>query len=174
MTVTVTIDKTDAVIKGLRLLADSSVLVGIPASDGREDGPLSNAEIGFIHEHGSPVNNLPARPFLVPGVRASRKKAAGQFREAALAALEGDKDKISAGLDKAGLIAQASVRAKFVDNDWPALSEKTLKKRPIKGHKKNGKPRYGKSREERGRTNPLIDTNQLRESVTYIVTKGKK
>jgi hypothetical protein len=38
----------------------------------------------------------------------------------------------------------------------------------------DGKPKkHGKSRAERGATNPLIDTGQLRKSITYVVKKGK-
>ncbi|MBU9534714.1 hypothetical protein KTE49_30225, partial [Burkholderia multivorans] len=59
------IDRLDEVLKSISGLMQKEVLVGVPDSTaGRKDEgePLSNAEIGYILEHGSPANNIPERP----------------------------------------------------------------------------------------------------------------
>jgi hypothetical protein len=61
--------------------------------------------------------------------------------------------------NKAGLIAESSVRKKINEGPFEPLAPKTLQER-----------------KRRGRTGekPLIDTGQLRNSVTYVIRpKGK-
>lgn len=169
-------DKVLNMSKAMRALTMQSVLVGIPSEDGRndEDGDLTNAEIGYVHEKGSPARNIPERPFLIPGIRAVQPKIVEQLRAAGKAALDGKVAGVNGCLERAGIIAQKSVRAQFVDNDWPELAEKTLNRRPVLARDEDGKPtKYGKSRKEKGRINPLIDSQQLRKAVTYVVKKGK-
>jgi hypothetical protein len=57
------------VIEAISQLSNKDVLVGIPDSaPERTDTPITNAQIGYVMETGSPAHNVPARPFLVPGV----------------------------------------------------------------------------------------------------------
>lgn len=173
---TVVKDKVLNVSKAMRALTMHSVLVGIPGDKARndDDGDLTNAQIGFIQENGSPANNLPARPFLTPGIRAVQPKIVQQLHDAGEAALAGNVSGVLNSLERAGIIAQNSVRAQFTDNDWAALAESTLNRRPVIQRDDEGKPtKYGKSRQERGAVNPLIDSSQLRKSVTYVVKKGR-
>lgn len=172
--VTILKDKTLSIGKALRALTMQSVLVGIPGEAGKHgDSDLTNAEIGYIHEKGSPKRNIPARPFLEPGIRAVQDEIVRQLRDAGTAALDGDVAGVNRAQKKAGLIAQNSVRAQFVDNDWEPLAESTLNRKPITERDEEGKPiKHGKSRAERGAVNPLIDSSQLRKSVTYVVKKG--
>lgn len=173
--VTVLKDKALNVGKSLRDLTMLSALVGIPGSAGTHEGSdLTNAEIGYIHEKGSPARNIPARPFLEPGVRAAQEQIEKQLRAAGAAALEGNSAGVKSCLEKAGLIAQNSVRAQFVDNDWAPLAESTLNRRPVTARDGDGKPtKHGKSRQERGAINPLLDKGELRKAVTYVVRKGR-
>ena len=52
-------------LRRLAAVAQRDVLVGVPAGEARDDGP-TNAEIGYQNEFGSPANNIPARPHLLP------------------------------------------------------------------------------------------------------------
>lgn len=170
------LDKTADLRRAMQLLTKQEVMVGIPADNGQRsgdlEGPVTNAQLGYIHEHGSPARNIPPRPFLVPGIQVARDPIVDQLRDAGKQALDGNAGGVSRALDKAGLIAQNSVRARFVDNDWPALAESTLGKRPAAERDKSGKVRRRKkSRRERGAVNPLIDTGQMRKAVTYVVRK---
>jgi hypothetical protein len=72
----------------LSILADVEVLVGVPeeTTDVRnEDGQeyITNAALAYIHDNGEPSANIPARPFMVPGITAVQEKIAGQLRKVA-------------------------------------------------------------------------------------------
>ncbi|MBN3822348.1 hypothetical protein G3O00_01790 [Burkholderia sp. Ac-20384] len=153
------IDRLDQVLKSISGLVQREVLVGVPDSTaGRKDQgqPLSNAEIGYIMESGSPANNIPARPHLVPGVQDARPKFEPQLQKGVEAALDGDLEQVNRRLNMAGLAAQNSVRTKVNSNVAPELAESTLEARR----------RRGITRE-----NTLVDTGQYRNSITYVVRK---
>lgn len=153
------IDRLDEVLKSISGLVQKEVLVGVPDSTaGRKDEgePLSNAEIGYIMENGSPANNIPARPHLVPGVQDARPKFEPQLQKGVEAALDGDLEKVDRSLNRAGLVAQNSVRAKINSNIPPKLADSTLAARR----------RRGVTRE-----NTLVDTGQYRNAITYVVRK---
>lgn len=173
--VTILKDKSRNLGAALRDLTMQSVYVGIPGDKGKHDGSeLTNAEIGYIHETGSPKGNIPARPFLTPGIRAVQPQIVQQLRDAGQAALAANSNGVKQAYEKAGLLAQNAVRAQFVDNDWPPLAESTLDRHPVTERDDAGKPsKHGKSRRERGAINPLLDSGQLRKSVTYVVRKGR-
>ncbi|MDN7413504.1 hypothetical protein QZM42_33805 [Burkholderia vietnamiensis] len=153
------IDRLDEVLKSISGLVQKQVLVGVPDSTaGRKDEsePLSNAEIGYILEHGSPANNIPERPHLVPGVQDARPKFEPQLQKGVEAALDGDLEKVNRSLNRAGLVAQNSVRAKINSNIPPKLADSTLAARR----------RRGITRE-----NTLVDTGQYRNAITYVIRK---
>ena len=167
-------DGMPALGKSLRALTMQSVLVGIPSGPPRGEDGLTNAELGYIHEKGSPKRNIPARPFLEPGIVKAHDAVVRQLRDAALAAIKGNAAGVNQGLERAGQVAENAVRAMFVDNDWEPLSESTLNRRPVLARDDEGKPvKYGKSRAQRGATNPLIDSAQMRKAVTHLMRKGK-
>lgn len=148
-------DNFASIIKAISDIAKKDVLVGIPDSaPDREEGPLSNAQIGYILETGSPANNLPARPFLVPGVQDVQEQCADRLERAADAALNGSKQAAERQLTSAGLIAENSVKRKINSNIQPKLADSTLEARR----------RRGVTRES-----TLVDTGQLRNSVTHVV-----
>lgn len=151
-------DRLKEVLQSISGLVDKQVLVGIPdsAPERKDDEPLSNAAIGYIQETGSPANNLPARPFLVPGVASAEEKTVPQLQKAVEAALDGDLPRAEKRMASAGLAAQSSVRAKINSGIAPQLKASTLA-----------------ARRRRGRTGtvPLIDTGQLRNSITYVIRK---
>lgn len=154
-----TFDRLDEILKSINGLVQKEVLVGVPDSTaGRKDQgePLSNAEIGYILENGSPANNIPARPHLVPGVQDARPKFEPQLQKGVEAALDGDLEKVERSMNRAGLVAQNSVRAKVNSNIQPKLADSTL----------DARRRRGVMRE-----NTLVDTAQYRNSITYVVRK---
>ncbi|CAN0620535.1 conserved protein of unknown function [Burkholderia multivorans] len=155
------IDRLDEVLKSIAGLVQKEVLVGVPDSTaGRKDDgePISNAEIGYIQEHGSPANNIPARPHLVPGVQDAQPKFTPQLQKGVEAALDGDLEQVDRRLGSAGLIAQNSVRAKVNSNIAPELADSTLEARR----------RRGVTRE-----NTLVDSAQYRNSITYVIRKKR-
>jgi phage gpG-like protein len=150
------LDKLPKLLAAMNSLTMKDVMVGIPKEETARDdtGPLNNATIGYIMEHGAPEANIPARPFLIPGVEACKDKVAKQLAGAAKGAVQGNAIGIEEGLERAGLLAQNSVRAKINSGIGPSLAPSTIAARKRRG---------------RTGTKPLIDTGQLRNSITYVV-----
>lgn len=164
--VKVILDKTADVIKALRVLAESRVMVGVPSSAAGRDlqtgEPINNAQIGYIQEHGAPEANIPARPHLKPGVEQEKAAWTAKLRDAATAAFEGKPARADRNLHAAGLIGQRAVRNKIQTGPFVPLSPVTLAKRKSR----KIAPRQGEK--------PLLDTGQYRNSITYVVRRGVK
>lgn len=165
------------ILQAVSDLSRSDVLVGIPHGEARSDADgLSNAQIGYIQEYGSPSQNIPARPFLTPAVERVQEETSDFLIKAVHAAFDGNAKKVDANLHRAGSIALRSVRLYFVEGEFTPLSLSTIRARANRGRKgakkyleqiKSGPP-------EDGLVKPLIDTAQLRKSTTYIIKKNGK
>lgn len=172
-------DMTASIRKALTALTEKDVFIGVPAENAApRQGGINNAELSYLHEYGAPAAGIPARPHLLPGVEDIRDEAAGLLKGAAKQALEGKEAAVEAALNKIGLLGQNAVRARFQDNDWPPLKESTLAAAPLKKddegnviRNKQGEAVRGKSRREKGKLNPLLDTGQLMKSHTYVIRK---
>lgn len=153
-------DKTKNLISALQFMKKNYTLVGIPqAKTERKRGdPVTNAELLFIHTHGSPLQNIPARPVIEPAIEADRDFLADKFKMAAIAYLEGDTEGAYRQIKLAGMRGQNDARAWFTDarNGWPPNSPAVIS---VKIRKGSTDPR------------PLIDTGELRKSITYVVVK---
>ncbi|MDB5448418.1 MAG: hypothetical protein JWQ97_3735 [Phenylobacterium sp.] len=156
----VTKDRTKDVLASIRALTKQQVLVGIPDEnaerkpDPEDPKPLSNAAIGYLMETGSPAQNIPARPFLVPGVQNASETVTARYKAAAKLSLDGSTDAMQQAHMAVGLIAQSAVQAKITAGPFIPLSPRTLQARKARG-------RTGES--------PLIDTGQLRRAVTFVI-----
>lgn len=151
----------DLISKAVLALTKSEVMIGVPGGSGRSPEPgettaIDNAVLAYRLETGDPETNLPARPFLVPGVESITGKAVELLKKAGKAAILGDSAAVETALNKIGLIGQAAVQQRMTDGPFAPLAPRTLA-----------------ARKARGRTGekPLIDSGQLRRSVTYIVRK---
>ena len=184
-TVKVVQDKTAKLRDALRALQRDVVLVGIPEgkSSRKKDGAaIGNAAIGYIQENGSGANNIPPRPFLVPGVRAVADKCAELLAVGAGDMLDGGESAIRKAMNKAGLVAQASVKNTLVEGaGYEPLSPVTLQ---LRAWKKEGVHISGKTvgwaaflvskglaSYEGVSTKPLVVTGQLLNSITYVIRK---
>lgn len=172
------VDNSAKLIDRVNSLAMSDVLVGIPKEkSARTDIPMSNAAIGYIHEFGSPLHNIPARPFLYPGIRKCQAEIIQVLKQGAQDALAG-KGSNQVTLNKVGLIARNSV-VNELTNPNPAYAP--LKPATIRGRLR--KTAAGRRQLKKlsgaaaltawasGNIKPLIDTGQLRASITYVVKK---
>lgn len=156
MSFKITKDQVDKVLKAIHGMAGQHALVGIPAlKTTRKNDPIGNAAIGYIQERGSAAQNIPARPFLQPGVLAVRAQCADALKVSAVDALSYNTTAIVKGLNTAGLIAQASVKRTLKAGEgFAPLKPSTLAARRRKGVKGE---------------KPLIRTGQLLNSITYVV-----
>jgi hypothetical protein len=173
-------DDVDKVLKSIQALTQTQVLVGIPASSANRSNdelsgePINNAAIGFISEYGSPAKNIPARPFLLPGIKSAQDKLSRRFEVIASAAIGKKPEDLSDQFYAIGIIAQNAVRMKLTNGPFQPLAESTIAARARRGRK--GAKKYLKMIKA-GLTpspdlvKPLIDTGQLRASISFVVRK---
>lgn len=119
---------------------------------------VNNATLAYIHNNGSPAQNIPARPTLIPGVEDAKDKIAKRFEDAGKAALDGSLDRVEKNFEAAGIAAQNAVRARIRSNTPPPLSPRTIAARKRRGHNSE-------------RT--LVETGQYLNAHTYVVRKKK-
>lgn len=162
-------------------------LVGIPG-DGParppapgEKTPPSNAVIAYVQEFGDEEHNVPARPFLEPGVKAASDAIVKALKRAAQSGLDGDPGGLDAGLTAAGNAAVASVKATILSGNFAPLSEGTLqaraRRRTEKGRPSQAETSKAARRELAQRAageaastdaRPLYDTHSLFNSITSV------
>jgi hypothetical protein len=174
-------DRTKALIEATRVLTKQDVLVGVPGETnfkGREAGEPSNADLAYVHDNGAPEANIPARPFMRPGMRAAKKQIVAQLKEAGKASLDGDSTKVTARLHAAGLAAVASIRRVITAGIPPPLAASTVEKRIAR--RASGTWRRKRRAEVaanvaadaapgEGIFTPLIDTGALRAAITHVI-----
>ncbi len=147
-------------MRAMAAMAKREVLVGIPsdsADNERDDGPITNAEIGLINEFGSPEANIPARAHLIPGVQAAWPDAQRRMAKGAeqILKLRSNATGIAeSALEGAGTLARDAVVQKINDVLAPQLAASTLADRRRRGFQ--------------GET-PLIVTGAYKQSITYVV-----
>lgn len=157
-------DLTPVLLKSVKLLTERQVLVGVPDvkadRKGKTSKGINNAALAYIHDQGSPAQNIPARPFLGPGIKDAKLEIQRRLEQVAKIALRGAMlQDIERGLSAVGMTAQSAVRNRITKGPFAALKPATLAARRRRGR--------------RG-TKPLIDTGQLRNSITYVVRKAAK
>lgn len=128
-------------------LEKGTVDVGILAGEGKhEDSELTVAQVGFYNEFGT--STIPERSFIrstIEGDRKDIKKVAkAQYKKV----LNG-KTTVEDGLGILGAFTAGLIQEKFTNNNWPSNSSATI---AIKGS-----------------STPLIDSGQLRQSISYQV-----
>lgn len=159
--ISTTFDATDDLVKALKRFTDSEVLVGVPAATidkGRKaKDRVNNATLAYVHNYGSPVNNIPARPFMEPGVNDARDTNLKLLEAGGKAILDGGT--ATAQLEAVGIVTQVAIKKRITSNTPPPLAPRTLAARKARGVT---------------RTNTLVDTGALLNSISYVVAKKKK
>lgn len=180
------------IVEALRVLADVEVLVGVPEEttddhadrDALGEEPITNASLLYIHDHGAPEVNLPARPMMRPGIDAVKDKIARLLRRTATIAFEtGDVHKVEASMHEIGITAQLSIQNTMRDGIPPPLSDRTLQERmrkhPTRAPAYKAELARRKAGEDpsmvgAGYFKPLVDTSDLLKSITYAIRSRKK
>lgn len=167
--VTMTLDRLGIIAANIRSLGERQVLVGIPEekTDRPDDAGITNAAIGFIQEHGAPEANIPARPFLVPGVRDARGEVGDRLKATANGALDGNTGIVERGLAGAGQIAATAVQRRIRAGIPPPLAPSTIAAR----RRRSAGSSYRRKAVSASDTTPLIDTGQLVKAVTFVIRK---
>lgn len=130
-----------------KLRAPNFALVGIHESAGMvEDGQMTVATLGAIQHFGN--DHIPPRPWLDKGVEAGTKEIITTVREGIADGL--DSRQI---IDRAGNEAVGAVKDYIFDLKDPPNAASTIKRK--------------------GSSNPLIDTQNMRNKVTHKVVRKK-
>lgn len=130
-----------------------TVLVGYPENLGSRDDGTPAAMIAAVHEYGT--NNVPARPTLRSGVNNAQDDIKEFIEDQAALVVSGDATPESV-MDGVGGLAVSSVQQEIVDLKSPALKPSTIAARTLKS------------------SNPLVDTGEMKGSVTFVVGTGKE
>ncbi|SFU71067.1 hypothetical protein [Alicyclobacillus macrosporangiidus] len=179
--VSLRLDKTSSLAKALHTLAKTDVLVGIPQGSDREDGPITNAQLLYIHEHGvrSQTMREAMQPDLDRGVPYSKaydlfihehgsplwKIPPRPVLEPSIATV---KPKIAEWFKKA---TDAALNG---DDPGPYLDAagKTARDAAFNWFTdpRNGWPPNAPSTiKAKGSDRPLIDTGEMRKAITWVV-----
>lgn len=130
--------------------------VGVLGDNARNDSEVGNAEIGVIHEFGSESNNIPPRSFLRMPMEEKRDDIMRALSSGAAKEAIEKKDwrKLLKQVGVAGEIAVQQAFASGGFGQWPINAKSTVR--------------------SKGSSAPLIDTSQLRRSITSdVVRRGE-
>jgi hypothetical protein len=176
-------DNVPEMVAAVRELTRQRVMVGVPdvnAGKGRQAGEPNNATLAYIHDNGAPEANIPARPFMAPGIKRAKAPIEGAMKVAGAAALSGDATKVQRALHAAGIAAESSIKAVITEGIPPPLAPRTVEVRIAR----RADPKWRAKRRAAVRANvgagkapgeglftPLIDTGALRASITHVIRK---
>lgn len=165
-----TVDNVNKVIRSFGQLAFTNVLVGIPQSEAeRDEGenskqPVTNAQLAYIHTHGSPVNNIPARPFIQPAVKDNIEVIRALQKQIVEASVEGKKDRVKKLNNRLGMLVAAKAKQYITHSGKLAPnSPYTIARKKAKAYHQKNKRIAAKE------PKPLIDTGQMLNAITYVV-----
>ncbi len=180
-----------AVNRSITTLEKRQVYVGIPQENNERPDvngkkpDVTNAELMYIHTNGSPLRNIPARPVIEPAIEAdgNRQNIATELMHAAQRALVDDPAGMEEYLKRAGMVGMVAAKDWFTDprNGWPPNKPSTIrnKLRTLRGKALNDALQIldeyesDPTRDVSGIDTPLIDTGELRRSITFVVGDDK-
>jgi hypothetical protein len=161
---TIVRDNLRKVSKAIDALGRSRVMVGVPSDKAPRSGdPINNAALAYIMENGAPEVNIPARPFLKPGVASVQPQIAAGLKKAGEFALHGRADAVNRELHRVGAIGRDAVKRKMTDGPFEPLRPATIAARKLKRKSRNNTD-----------VKPLIDTGALRNSISYVIREEGK
>ncbi|MHB8735968.1 MAG: hypothetical protein ACYC6M_11775 [Terriglobales bacterium] len=150
----------DALALALASLDDAAVLVGILGDTAKNQRSvktargkgeaLTNVQVGAVHEFGAPSRHIPQRSFLRATVDASHEPCERMLRRAAGEVIDGHT--VTQAMERVGLQVQGLVQRRIAQGIPPPNDPKTIKRK--------------------GSSKPLIDTGQLRQSITFRVVRS--
>ena len=175
-------DLTPQVLAAIRALANTRVMVGIPAENafrapepGETATPPNNAELGYINEFGEPASHIPPRPFLVPAMVEMQPELIRRLHKIADAAVAGRTEGVTKGFMDLGKTCASAVKRKITDGPFKPLADYTVWRRANRRRGKRKGARIELARRAAGEapstefTKPLIDFGHLRRAITFAI-----
>ena len=137
----------NAIIKASKKLNGRKVAVGVVGADAdRDRGGVTNADLAVIHEYGT--DRIPARSFL-GGTMAATRKDLDRFIASRKRKVEDGELSVDQALEQIGMRHAADIQEFIADGIDPPNAPRTI--------------------ELKGSSKPLIDSGQLRQSITHDV-----
>lgn len=122
---------------------------------------INNAQLLAIHEHGSPVKNLPKRELLRPTIIRHEGEIREAFDKIYGYLLDGNNDLADSEMERLAQRVEMWLKKFFVeDNGWTPDKPSTIKAK----NRKHGLPQDAKA-------TTLIDTGKLRSSLRAVFIK---
>lgn len=146
-----------ALVRRVYALDSPKVSIGIHEQEGaeeHEEAGMTVASLGAIHEFG--LGNVPERSFIRAWFDENQDRAKEALRRLMVSVVEGKRQPQQA-LELFAQWALGEMQKRMAEGIPPALQPETLRK----------KTRAGKTGEK-----PLIDTGQLRSSLSYEILDG--
>lgn len=180
----VSVDRVAAIRDSIQELAKREVLVGFPRENADRDPepgdpptPITNAALGYIHDNGAPEQNIPARPFMRPGVERVKGWVAQRLAATAKAVLKQSGVNVDDQLDIIGLKVSTSIKNVIAEGVEPPLADATLRGRMARGAQSSVAQgafwelawRRAGAPASTEIAKPLIVTAQMRNAITYVV-----
>jgi hypothetical protein len=173
-------------VDALKKIAAAEVYVGVTEESApREGEKVNNAQLVYVHTHGSPLRNIPPRPIIEPAIEADDNKAqiSKELGEAAKALLDGNPKAATKFLNQAGQTGADAAKNWFDDprNNWAPLKQETIFR---KMGKKRGKKTLIRNIKAAGKdggfsveqymalsdaAQPLVDTAAMKQAMKYTV-----
>ncbi len=125
-----------------------TVDVGVLAEEDSRDDAFGNVQLGTVHEFGSGNGHIPERSWLRATIEENRERYRALERKLAAAVLRG-KLAPETALGRLGAKIVGDIQTRIAAGIDPELEEST--------------------KERKGSDKPLIDTGQLRQSITWEV-----
>lgn len=139
------------VLKSLTSGENPTIKVGVFGSKASEEhsAGVSVLDIANFHEFG--LGNNPERSFVRGWAEENESAVVGMLKKEIQASVKRRDTSFSRGFDRIGLYCQSGIQQRISDGIPPPLAPSTVKRK--------------------GSSTPLIDTGQLRSSVTYQVLR---
>lgn len=140
-----------ALLRRITSQGQPEVTVGVHESDGAKDhgDDVTVIDVASFHEFGT--QDIPPRSFIRGWADENEQANAERLRKIAQAIVKGQLQSTEQGLERFGNFAVGDIQKRIRDRIPPPLAEETI--------------------ERKGSSVPLIDTGQLRSSITYRVGK---
>lgn len=181
------VDNLQQLQEDLALLAEREVLVGFPeeTADRKDGDELNNAARGYIHDNGAPEQNIPARPFMLPGIESAEAAITRALATTAMSVLKNTQrtapktNIVERGLHAVGLIAQSAIKAKIAEGIPPPLADATLAARARRVPSRTAEKQELANRRKgmspsTDLVKPLIDTGEMQGAVKYALRSKKE
>lgn len=128
----------------------NTVDVGIIDAGEHSSGDVTVAQVGIINEYGGPDNNPPERSFMRSTLHEQRR-AIITMKKILLIKIQRGEIIVEKALALLGEFVADAIKQKIVDLKEPPNDPATIR--------------------AKGSSNPLIDTSQLKNSITYEVNR---